>query len=150
MCYLHWYQCVFLGFQAFWWKLYPIKSLLILKFLFSCPSSWMCGESLRLYGYDLFSNALFEACCSKSSHCTCLSHILVGPNPALRNSLATREMNDRTSSSRNASKNRPQTTSGFGSNIHTLKRDEDDDRFSDRNAFWNGNSTQYGGDNGGK
>ncbi|GLJ21854.1 hypothetical protein SUGI_0408660 [Cryptomeria japonica] len=34
---------------------------------------------------------------------------------------------------------------GWGSNIHTLKRDEDES-FRDRNAFWNGNSTQYGGD----
>lgn len=34
---------------------------------------------------------------------------------------------------------------GWGSNIHTLKHDEDDS-FRDKNAFWNGNSTQYGGD----
>ncbi|KAH9302029.1 hypothetical protein KI387_013612, partial [Taxus chinensis] len=33
----------------------------------------------------------------------------------------------------------------WGSNIHTLKHDEDEP-FRDRNAFWNGNSTQYGGD----
>ncbi|GAB2265591.1 hypothetical protein Dimus_000630 [Dionaea muscipula] len=38
-------------------------------------------------------------------------------------------------------------TSGFGSNIHTLKHDEDDAPFGDGNAFWNGNSTQYGGNN---
>ncbi|XP_031274162.1 plant UBX domain-containing protein 11 [Pistacia vera] len=72
------------------------------------------------------------------------------PNSAFRNNLARRETNDSTSSSRNDSKDGPRTTSAFGSNIHTLKRDEDDDRFSDRNAFWNGNSTQYGGDNNGK
>lgn len=34
---------------------------------------------------------------------------------------------------------------GWGSNIHTLNHDEDES-FRDRNAFWNGNSTQYGGD----
>eukprot|EP01018_Ginkgo_biloba_P032773 Gb_22531 [translate_table: standard] len=34
---------------------------------------------------------------------------------------------------------------GWGSNIHTLKHDEDES-FRDRNAFWNGNSTQFGGD----
>ena len=34
---------------------------------------------------------------------------------------------------------------GWGSNIHTLKHDEDES-FRDQNAFWNGNSTQYGGD----
>ncbi|KAJ0091780.1 hypothetical protein Patl1_26277 [Pistacia atlantica] len=72
------------------------------------------------------------------------------PNSAFRNNLARRETNDSTSSSRNDSKDGPRTTSAFGSNIHTLKHDEDDDRFSDRNAFWNGNSTQYGGDNNGK
>ncbi|PKI74152.1 hypothetical protein CRG98_005390 [Punica granatum] len=37
------------------------------------------------------------------------------------------------------------TTSQFGSNIHTLKDDDDETRFKDRNSFWNGNSTQYGG-----
>lgn len=42
-----------------------------------------------------------------------------------------------------------QQPSGFGGNIHTLKH-EDDSRFNDRNAFWNGNSTQYGGDSDGK
>ncbi|CAN1171948.1 Plant UBX domain-containing protein 11 [Linum perenne] len=39
----------------------------------------------------------------------------------------------------------PTSTFGSGSNIHTLKHDEDDDRLDGRNAFWNGNSTQYGG-----
>ncbi|KAF8393912.1 hypothetical protein HHK36_020112 [Tetracentron sinense] len=48
----------------------------------------------------------------------------------------------------NASKSRKSTTSQFGSNIHTLKHDEDEDQFKDRNTFWNGNSTQYGGDDG--
>ncbi|CAN1253311.1 Plant UBX domain-containing protein 11 [Linum perenne] len=40
------------------------------------------------------------------------------------------------------------STFGSGSNIHTLKHDEDDDRLDGRNAFWNGNSTQYGGGSG--
>ncbi|KAI3823144.1 hypothetical protein L1987_04576 [Smallanthus sonchifolius] len=35
---------------------------------------------------------------------------------------------------------------GSGSNIHTLKHDEDDTNFKGQNAFWNGNSTEYGGD----
>ncbi|KAJ6991339.1 plant UBX domain-containing protein 11-like isoform X2 [Populus alba x Populus x berolinensis] len=47
----------------------------------------------------------------------------------------------------NDSKGKQPTTSRVGSNIHTLKHDEDDGRFSERNSFWNGNSTQYGGDN---
>lgn len=34
----------------------------------------------------------------------------------------------------------------WGGNIHTLKHDEDTDAFKKGNAFWNGNSTQYGGD----
>ncbi|KAL1561363.1 plant UBX domain-containing protein 11-like [Salvia divinorum] len=42
------------------------------------------------------------------------------------------------------SRRRP-VTSSYGGNIHTLKHDEDDDRFNDKNAFWNGNSTQFGG-----
>ncbi|KAJ6677690.1 PLANT UBX DOMAIN-CONTAINING PROTEIN 11 [Salix viminalis] len=45
------------------------------------------------------------------------------------------------------SKGKQPTTSHVGSNIHTLKHDEDDSRFSERNSFWNGNSTEYGGDN---
>ncbi|VVA38214.1 PREDICTED: UBX [Prunus dulcis] len=52
-----------------------------------------------------------------------------------------------TSSRNEGKKKRQPPASGFGSNIHTLKHDEDDERFSDRNAFWNGNSTQYGGGN---
>ncbi|KAG9447131.1 hypothetical protein H6P81_013259 [Aristolochia fimbriata] len=46
-----------------------------------------------------------------------------------------------------SSQGRKATTRQFGSNIHTLRHDDDDNRPSDRNAFWNGNSTQYGGDN---
>ncbi|KVH90906.1 Ubiquitin supergroup, partial [Cynara cardunculus var. scolymus] len=43
--------------------------------------------------------------------------------------------------------NRPNSSRfGSGSNIHTLKHDEDDSKFSGKNAFWNGNSTEYGGD----
>ncbi|KAH9783830.1 Plant UBX domain-containing protein 11 [Citrus sinensis] len=79
-----------------------------------------------------------------------------GPNPTLQNNLAAGgdgpnpSSNPSTSVRRNESNNRPPTTSHFGSNIHTLKHDEDDSRFNDRNAFWNGNSTQYGGDNNGR
>ncbi|XP_048234071.1 plant UBX domain-containing protein 11 isoform X2 [Ricinus communis] len=51
---------------------------------------------------------------------------------------------------RNDNRSRQPTTSRIGSNIHTLKHDEDDGRFSDRNPFWNGNSTQYGGNSDGK
>ncbi|KAF7133078.1 hypothetical protein RHSIM_Rhsim09G0032600 [Rhododendron simsii] len=68
-----------------------------------------------------------------------------GPNPALQNNARGTERPPTTG--RNNSKNSQGTSSRFGSNIHTLKHDEDDTRFKDRNAFWNGNSTQYGGDN---
>lgn len=38
------------------------------------------------------------------------------------------------------------TSRPFGSNIHTLRHDEDDFQSTDRNTFWNGNSTEFGGD----
>uniref|UniRef100_A0A5B7BW25 UBX domain-containing protein n=1 Tax=Davidia involucrata TaxID=16924 RepID=A0A5B7BW25_DAVIN len=80
------------------------------------------------------------------------------PNPTLQNNLrGTGRPNSMESSNQgtattsgNNSKSRQQTSSRFGGNIHTLKHDEDDSQFSDRNAFWNGNSTQYGGNNDGK
>lgn len=53
-------------------------------------------------------------------------------------------------STSSASSNKARQLNQFGSNIHTLKRDEDDERFSERNTFWNGNSTQFGGDDNGK
>jgi hypothetical protein len=46
-------------------------------------------------------------------------------------------------------RNRRPTTSRIGSNIHTLNHNEDEAPFGDGNAFWNGNSTQYGGGSGG-
>ncbi|KAG9131712.1 hypothetical protein Leryth_009445 [Lithospermum erythrorhizon] len=60
--------------------------------------------------------------------------------------------NEQASTSGTSSNKKPRQPSSnqFGSNIHTLKRDEDDQRFSDRNTFWNGNSTQFGGDDNGK
>ncbi|KAK2980919.1 hypothetical protein RJ640_009552, partial [Escallonia rubra] len=89
-----------------------------------------------------------------------------GPNPALQHHLRSSARNPVFSSNQsdtpatnqsdtpatggNNSKSRKQTSPGFGSNIHTLKHDEEDSRFNDRNAFWNGNSTQYGGDTDGK
>ncbi|KAJ8755519.1 hypothetical protein K2173_019317 [Erythroxylum novogranatense] len=80
-----------------------------------------------------------------------------GPNASLNNNLAGQSpfpnnyQNPRTASSgRNGDKSRQPTSSRFGSNIHTLKHDDDDAGFNDRNAFWNGNSTQYGGNNDGK
>ncbi|KAM4113986.1 hypothetical protein ACJW30_04G036500 [Castanea mollissima] len=81
------------------------------------------------------------------------------PNPTHRNNLAgtVRSYSQYSANQSNSAagrdddgKKRQPTTSHFGSNIHTLNHDEDDGRFSDRNAFWNGNSTQYGGDNDGK
>ncbi|CAA0819832.1 Plant UBX domain-containing protein 11 [Striga hermonthica] len=44
-----------------------------------------------------------------------------------------------------SSKSRQQT-SRFGANIHTLQHNDDDEsRFDNRNTFWNGNSTQFDG-----
>jgi len=75
------------------------------------------------------------------------------PNlPPQNNSARTEGRNLRDSTNQNTSTgsrteggSRRTMSSSFGSNIHTLKHDEDDNRFSDRNSFWNGNSTQYGG-----
>ncbi|KAK6255338.1 hypothetical protein SCA6_016643 [Theobroma cacao] len=79
------------------------------------------------------------------------------PNPTMQNNLAGTNRsyspyspNGSTSTVRDGSSNRRPTTSRYGSNIHTLKHDEDDGRFNDRNPFWNGNSTQYGGNSDGK
>ncbi|XP_052207351.1 plant UBX domain-containing protein 11 [Diospyros lotus] len=73
------------------------------------------------------------------------------PNPGLQNNLRsttgrsqTAKSSDQSTLGNNSKSRQPQSTR-FGSNIHTLKHEEDDSRFSDRNAFWNGNSTQYGG-----
>ena len=84
--------------------------------------------------------------------------ISVGSNPAVQNNLggtgttpsvySSNQSNPVTGKDNNRTKKAP--TSHLGSNIHTLKHDEDDGRFSDRNAFWNGNSTEYGGNNDGK
>ncbi|GMI90088.1 hypothetical protein like AT2G43210 [Hibiscus trionum] len=70
------------------------------------------------------------------------------PNPTLQNNLAGR--NRTTSTASNDNRNRRPVTTRYGSNIHTLKHEEDDDQFSDRNRFWNGNSTQYGGSSDGQ
>ncbi|XP_056161436.1 plant UBX domain-containing protein 11 isoform X2 [Syzygium oleosum] len=74
------------------------------------------------------------------------------PNPPQNNLARTERPNLRDSTNQNTSVgsrtedgSRRPTSSPFSSNIHTLKRDEDDNRFSGRNSFWNGNSTQYGG-----
>ncbi|KAL5539526.1 hypothetical protein UlMin_045181 [Ulmus minor] len=75
-----------------------------------------------------------------------------GPNAALQNNSRQNERpnpytpsQSDSSTSRNDGGNRTRTKTRFGSNIHTLKHDEDDAKFNDRNSFWNGNSTQYGG-----
>lgn len=70
------------------------------------------------------------------------------PTSTAQNSLRNSGPNQSSSAS-DGNRKRP-TSSRFGSNIHTLKHDEDDSKTKDRNAFWNGNSTQYGGDSDGK
>lgn len=74
---------------------------------------------------------------------------VAGPNPSLQGALRDGGRADQSTPSTaggttSNSKSRQQT-SRFGSNIHTLKHDNDDAQFNDRNAFWNGNSTQFGG-----
>uniref|UniRef100_A0A1J3JL71 UBX domain-containing protein 4 n=1 Tax=Noccaea caerulescens TaxID=107243 RepID=A0A1J3JL71_NOCCA len=73
-----------------------------------------------------------------------------GANPEVRNNLAQAGLSFQDpSGGRSNVRNRRPTTSRTGSNIHTLKHDEEDAPFGDGNAFWNGNSTQYGGGSGG-
>lgn len=75
-----------------------------------------------------------------------------GPNPSLQSTFKDGSQNSSYMSRSNTS-GKDQKSSGsskvekkgWGSNIHTLNHDEDES-FRDRNAFWNGNSTQYGGD----
>lgn len=114
---------------------------------------------ISTYSVSLFAtiglNSFFRITCSPYLSV----YAIAGPNPTHRNNLAgTVRSYSQYSANQSTSaagrdddgKKRQPTTSHFGSNIHTLKHDEDDGRFSDRNAFWNGNSTQYGGDNDGK
>ncbi|CAH8265787.1 unnamed protein product [Arabidopsis lyrata] len=73
-----------------------------------------------------------------------------GPQAELRNNLGQGGSSFQDSSEgRSNVRNRRPTTSRIGSNIHTLNHTEDDAPFGDGNAFWNGNSTQYGGGSGG-
>ncbi|CAA7050445.1 unnamed protein product [Microthlaspi erraticum] len=74
-----------------------------------------------------------------------------GANPEVRNNLAQAGLSSfqDPSEGRSNVRNRRPTTSRIGSNIHTLNHDEEDAPFGDGNAFWNGNSTQYGGGSGG-
>lgn len=75
-----------------------------------------------------------------------------GPNMSLQSAFKDGSQNSSyMSGSNNPGKDQKASSSskvekkGWGSNVHTLKHDEDES-FRDRNAFWNGNSTQYGGD----
>ncbi|XP_071712697.1 plant UBX domain-containing protein 11 [Rutidosis leptorrhynchoides] len=64
-----------------------------------------------------------------------------------RSSFVTSNQSSNTPPSSNRSNKPSSSRFGSGSNIHTLKHDEDNDtKFSGKNAFWNGNSTEYGGD----
>ncbi|CDY30388.1 BnaA04g24890D [Brassica napus] len=73
-----------------------------------------------------------------------MEYMPVASNAEVRNTLA-----QGGSEGRGNVRNRRPTTSRIGSNIHTLRHDEEDAPFGDGNAFWNGNSTQYGGESGG-
>ncbi|WOL14337.1 plant UBX domain-containing protein 11 [Canna indica] len=76
-----------------------------------------------------------------------------GPNPALQShssgsgpSQHLSSQSDQNAASPNSDNSmRPRPSRQFGSNIHTLRHD--DDPSGDKNIFWNGNSTQFGGDN---
>ncbi|KAJ0259296.1 Plant UBX domain-containing protein 11 [Hirschfeldia incana] len=72
-----------------------------------------------------------------------VEYMPVASNAEVRNNLA------QAAEGRGNVRNRRPNTSRIGSNIHTLRHDEEDAPFGDGNAFWNGNSTQYGGESGG-
>ncbi|KAL5991024.1 hypothetical protein ACLOJK_011930 [Asimina triloba] len=75
------------------------------------------------------------------------------PNPSLRSALSGTNRSYHPYSansgippvSDNSNNSNNSTTRKVGSNIHTLNHDQDDGPSGDRNNFWNGNSTQYGG-----
>ncbi|WMV48605.1 hypothetical protein MTR67_041990 [Solanum verrucosum] len=74
-----------------------------------------------------------------------------GPNSTPQNNqtLVSKQFQTPVTSTTN-NRGRKPASSSFGSNIHTLKHDEDENQFGDRNTFWNGNSTQFGGDDNSK
>ncbi|XP_059296023.1 plant UBX domain-containing protein 11 isoform X1 [Lycium ferocissimum] len=72
-----------------------------------------------------------------------------GPNPTPQNNQTVREPFQTPITTTTNNRGRKPASSRFGSNIHTLKHD-DESRFGDKNTFWNGNSTQFGGDDNGK
>ncbi|CAK9171277.1 unnamed protein product [Ilex paraguariensis] len=118
------------------------------------------GFAKRMLSYlNPFSYIRSGASSSNSAQETESSMWQYRPNPTLQNNLrdaggpyTVHSSNQSTppTGANNSNNRKPSSSSGFGSNIHTLKHDDDDNRFADRNAFWNGNSTQYGGDNNGK
>lgn len=69
---------------------------------------------------------------------------LLGSNPALQNRSSESDNRNTVTDSSTPSSARPRPARQFGSNIHTLRHDGDSS--SDKNVFWNGNSTQFGGD----
>lgn len=73
------------------------------------------------------------------------------PNPNLRNSLRQgpterHGMSNPNAADVNTSKRKKGVERNWGGNIHTLQHNDNEEAFKRGNAFWNGNSTQYGGD----
>ncbi|MCO5573607.1 hypothetical protein L7F22_027379 [Adiantum nelumboides] len=73
------------------------------------------------------------------------------PNPNLRSAVrqGTPERDgllSPTVNETNASKRKKAQDKNWGGNIHTLHRNDDDEEFKRGNTFWNGNSTQFGGE----
>ncbi|KAL8152119.1 hypothetical protein V2J09_021927 [Rumex salicifolius] len=72
-----------------------------------------------------------------------------GPNSTMQNNIS-REGRQlfanptNSTSQRNEGSIRRRSTSRIGANIHTLKHEEDDLQ-DDKNTYWNGNSTEFGG-----
>lgn len=119
---------------------------------------WLVTEIFSIYFH--LNHPSFDQICFHLNQLLavkCDSRLLIalpvaGPNPSLQNNLRDggKPSPDESAPATAGSSSKSRLLSSrYGGNIHTLKHD-DDDRFSDKNAFWNGNSTQYGGNDDGK
>lgn len=111
----------------------------------SGSSSWQYGKAWFIT--VVYTNARYL----HSSENVFFEHLYAEPDPSLRNSLrqgierrglSSPDVDETNTSNR---KKAPQGRK-WGDNVHTLQHDDNDEAFKRGNAFWNGNSTQYGGD----
>lgn len=73
------------------------------------------------------------------------------PDPSLRNSLrqgieSHGSLNPDVDEANTSNRKKAPQGRKWGDNVHTLQHNDNDEAFKRGNTFWNGNSTQYGGD----